>query len=179
MALKVFVALCVLTCASLLTYTTFWQEHVPMEIGRAVMLTVSLTKAFLVVAFFMHLWWESKWKYVVTFPALTVSALLCISLALWMTDFSKPIPWGWNGPGLAALIQLLNAVGALTLVFAFRYGKAIIVSPVVNAGAPLLTALLSLLLAGGMPSSYKVAGIVLALTAALLLAVQPEEPAQR
>lgn len=80
MALKVFVALCVLTCASLLTYTTFWQEHVPMEIGRAVMLTVSLTKAFLVVAFFMHLWWESKWKYVVTFPALLVSTLLCMSL---------------------------------------------------------------------------------------------------
>lgn len=80
MAIKVFIALCVLTCASLLTYTTYWQEHVPMEIGRAVMLSVSLTKAFLVVAFFMHLWWESKWKYVVTFPAITVSALLCIAL---------------------------------------------------------------------------------------------------
>lgn len=79
-ALKVFVALCVLTCASLLTYTPFWQEHVPMRIGRAVMLTVSITKAFLVVAFFMHLWWESKWKYVVTFPAMVVSALLCIAL---------------------------------------------------------------------------------------------------
>ena len=84
------------------------------------------------------------------------------------------------GPaGLAAAIQLLNAVGALTLVFAFRYGKAIIVSPLINAGAPLLTALLSLLLAGAMPSSYKIAGIVLALTAALLLAAQPEESVQR
>lgn len=80
MAIKVFVALCVLTCASLLTYTPFWQERVPMEIGRAVMLAVSLTKAFLVVVFFMHLWWESKWKYVVTFPAMLVSTLLCFSL---------------------------------------------------------------------------------------------------
>ena len=80
MAIKVFIALCVLTCASLLTYTSYWQEHVPMQIGRAVMLTVSLTKAFLVVAFFMHLWWESKWKYVVTFPALAVSTLLCVAL---------------------------------------------------------------------------------------------------
>ena len=79
-ALKVFIALCVLTCASLLTYTPFWQEHVPMKIGRAVMLSVSITKAFLVVAFFMHLWWESKWKYVVTFPAMLVSTLLCVSL---------------------------------------------------------------------------------------------------
>ena len=64
-------------------------------------------------------------------------------------------------------------------MFAFRYGKAIIVSPLVNAGAPLLTALLSLLLAGAMPGPYKIAGIALALTAALLLAVQPEEATQR
>ena len=79
-ALKVFIALCILTCASLLTYTTYWQEHVPMQIGRAVMLTVSVTKAFLVVVFFMHLWWESKWKYLVTIPAMSVSTLLCVAL---------------------------------------------------------------------------------------------------
>lgn len=80
MAARVFIALCILTCASLLTYSPFWQQRVPMEVGRAVMLTVSLTKAFLVVAFFMHLWWESKWKYIVTFPAMLVSTLLCFSL---------------------------------------------------------------------------------------------------
>ena len=80
-----------------------------------------------------------------------------------------------DGWGLAAVIQLLNAVGALTLVFAFRYGKAIIVSPMVNAGAPLLTACISLGLAGLMPGPLKLAGIALALGAALLLALQPEE----
>jgi cytochrome c oxidase subunit 4 len=79
-ALRVFIALCVLTCASLLTYTPFWQERVPMKVGRAVMLAVSFTKAYLVIAFFMHLWWESKWKYIVTFPAMLVSTLLCLSL---------------------------------------------------------------------------------------------------
>jgi drug/metabolite transporter (DMT)-like permease len=110
---------------------------------------------------------------------MTLSGLLLSPVALAMTDFSQPINYSLDGPGLAAVIQLLNAIGALTLVYAFRYGKAIIVSPLVNAGAPLLTALLSLLLAGAIPSSYKIAGIVLALTAALLLAVQPEEPAQR
>lgn len=108
-----------------------------------------------------------------------LSGLLLSPVALAMTDFSQPINYSLDGPGLAAAIQSLNAVGALTLVFAFRYGKAIIVSPLVNAGAPLLTALLSLALAGAVPSSYKIAGIVLALMAALLLAVQPEEPAQR
>jgi drug/metabolite transporter (DMT)-like permease len=94
-----------------------------------------------------------------------------------MTDFSQPINYGLDGTGLAAAIQLLNAVGALTLVFAFRYGKAIIVSPLVNAGAPLLTAVISLGLAGLIPGPMKLAGIALALAAALLLALQPEEPA--
>ncbi|HEY5754255.1 MAG TPA: EamA family transporter [Steroidobacter sp.] len=108
-----------------------------------------------------------------------LSGLLLVPVALAMTDFSQPINYSLDGPGLAAIIQVLNAIGALTLVFAFRYGKAIIVSPLVNAGAPLLTALLSLLLAGAIPGPYKIAGIVLALTAALLLAVQPEESTQR
>ena len=62
-------------------------------------------------------------------------------------------------------------------MFAFRYGKAIIVSPLVNAGAPLLTAILSLLLVGVMPGPVKLAGIALAIVAAVLLALQPEEPA--
>lgn len=106
-----------------------------------------------------------------------LSGLVLVPVALAMTDFSQPINYGLDGPGLAAAIQVLNAIGALTLVFAFRYGKAIIVSPLVNAGAPLLTAVLSLGMAGMMPGPFKLAGIALALAAALLLALQPEEPA--
>lgn len=105
-----------------------------------------------------------------------LSGLLLVPMALAMTDFSQPINYGLDGPGLAAAIQVLNAIGALTLVFAFRYGKAIIVSPLVNAGGPLLTAVLSLGMAGMMPGPFKLAGIALALAAALLLALQPEEP---
>jgi drug/metabolite transporter (DMT)-like permease len=93
-----------------------------------------------------------------------------------MTDFSQPINYGLDGPGLAAVIQVLNAIGALTLVFAFRYGKAIIVAPLVNAGAPLLTAMLSMILLGVVPGPMKLAGIGFALLAALLLALQPETP---
>jgi drug/metabolite transporter (DMT)-like permease len=106
-----------------------------------------------------------------------LSGLLLVPVALAMTDFSQPINYGLDGPGLAAVIQLLNAIGALTLVFAFRYGKAIIVSPLVNAGAPLLTAVISMALLGVVPGPMKVAGIALALVAALLLALQPESPA--
>jgi uncharacterized membrane protein len=106
-----------------------------------------------------------------------LSGLLLVPVALAMTDFSQPINYELDGPGLAAMIQVLNAIGALTLVFAFRYGKAIIVSPLVNAGAPLLTAIISLAMAGMMPGPFKLLGIALALAAALLLALQPEEPA--
>jgi drug/metabolite transporter (DMT)-like permease len=107
---------------------------------------------------------------------MAVGALACVPVALWMTDFSQPIPWGWQGPGLAAVTQILNAVGALTLVYAFRYGKAMVVSPLVNAGAPLLTAVLSMALSGAAPSGAKLLGVALALLAALLLALQPETP---
>jgi drug/metabolite transporter (DMT)-like permease len=107
-----------------------------------------------------------------------LSGLLLVPIALAMTDFSQPINYGLDGPGLAAAIQILNSIGALTLVFAFRYGKAIIVAPLVNAGAPLLTAMLSMMLLGVVPGPARLAGIALALAAALLLALQPESPAR-
>ncbi len=66
-------------------------------------------------------------------------------------------------------------MGALTLVYAFRYGKAIVVSPLTNAGAPLITALLALALLGLVPQPLKIIGIVLAFIAAALLAIEPEE----
>lgn len=107
---------------------------------------------------------------------MALGALACVPVALAMTDFSQPIPWGWQGPGLAAVTQILNAVGALTLVYAFRHGKAMVVSPLVNAGAPLLTAVLSMALSGAAPTGSKLLGVALALLAALLLALQPETP---
>ena len=105
-----------------------------------------------------------------------LSGLLLVPVALAMTDFSAPVNYGLDGPGLAAVIQVLNAIGALTLVYAFRHGKAIIVAPLVNAGAPLMTAALSMLLLGVIPGPTRLAGIALALLAALLLALEPETP---
>jgi len=108
---------------------------------------------------------------------MTLMGLALIPLALCMTDFSQPINYGLGGPWLAAITQILNSVGALTLVYAFRYGKAIVVSPLTNAGAPLITALLSLALLGIVPQPLKIVGIVLAFLAAALLAIEPEERA--
>ncbi|MFM9937261.1 MAG: EamA family transporter [Novosphingobium sp.] len=108
------------------------------------------------------------------FVYMTFSGLLLLPVAAAMTDFGKPINWGASGPWFAALIQILNAIGALTLVFAFRFGKAIIVAPLSNAGAPLATALISLTVLGVVPGPLKAAGIALALVASLLLAIEPD-----
>ncbi|MDY1034584.1 DMT family transporter [Stenotrophomonas sp. CFBP8980] len=114
------------------------------------------------------------------FAYMTVGALLLAPVALAMTDFSQPINWGLDGPWMTAGIQILNAVGALTLVYAFRHGKAMVVAPLSNAGAPLVTAVLSLLFASVVPGPLKTVGLVLALVASLLLVLEPErEPAQR
>jgi len=108
------------------------------------------------------------------FLYMTLTALLLIPVALAMTDFKQPINLSFSGPGLAAITQTLNSIGALMLVYAFRYGKALVVSPLTNAGAPLITAILSLALLGVVPQPLKIIGIVLAFAAAALLALEPE-----
>jgi len=102
-----------------------------------------------------------------------LSGLLLVPVAVAMTDFSKPINLGWDGPWLAAGIQVLNAIGALFLVYAFRHGKAIVVAPLTNAGGPLVTAVISLLIAGVVPGELKMVGLALAVIASALLALAP------
>ena len=106
---------------------------------------------------------------------MTVSGLLVVPAALLMTDFGQAINWGPRGPYLAAVIQSLNSVGALTLVYAFRYGKAIIVSPLTNAVAPVITIIISLAIYGRVPQAAVVAGMVLAVLSTLVLALEGEE----
>ncbi|MCD6374396.1 MAG: DMT family transporter [Caldisericaceae bacterium] len=103
-----------------------------------------------------------------------LTGLLLIPVALLMTDFSQPINWGFKGPYLTAMIQILNAIGALMLVFAFRYGKAIIVSPMTNALAPVITIIISLLIYQVIPHPIIITGMVLAIASAFLLAIEEE-----
>ncbi len=107
-----------------------------------------------------------------------LTGLILGPVAWAMTDFRQPINWGLDGPTLAALIQLLNAVGALLLVYAFRYGKALVVSPLTNAGAPLMTAVISLLVIGVVPGNLKLVALGLALVAALLLSLADDAPGE-
>jgi uncharacterized membrane protein len=104
---------------------------------------------------------------------MTVTGLALIPIALFMTDFSEAINYGADGPLLAAGIQILNSIGALCLVYAFRYGKAMVVSPMTNAGAPLITAVISMIVLGFVPGTFKIIGIVLAVLAAFFLAFDP------
>ncbi len=103
------------------------------------------------------------------FLYMAAGAVLLIPAAWRLTDFTQPINWGWKGPWLAAAVQVLNSIGALTLVYALRYGKAIIVVPM-TALAPVLTILLSLALYKVVPHPVLIAGIVLASIAIYLLA---------
>lgn len=137
------------------------------------LLAILVLVAWGVQAYFMKLA-NSSMSAESIFFYMMVTGIMLIPIAFYMTDFSQEINWGWDGPYLAGAIQILNAIGALCLVFAFRYGKAIVVSPMTNAGAPLMTSIISLLVLGVMPGHYKIAGIVLAVIAAFLLAIQPE-----
>ena len=94
-----------------------------------------------------------------------------------MTDFSQEINWGFKGPYLTAMIQILNAVGALCIVYAFRYGKAMIVSPMTNAIAPVITVIISLSIYQVIPHPVILSGMVLALIATFLMAIEEDEEA--
>jgi drug/metabolite transporter (DMT)-like permease len=132
-----------------------------------------------VLAFLVFLAWGIQ-AYVLRFANATMKSeslffymmltgLLLVPIAVWMTDFTKPINWGWSGPWLAAPIQLLNSIGALTMVYAFRHGKVIIVSPMINALAPVITIVLSLILYRVIPHRVVVLGMALAAVAFYLM----------
>jgi uncharacterized membrane protein len=103
------------------------------------------------------------------FTYMTITGLMLIPVAIIMTDFSREINWGFKGPYLAAMIHILNAVGALFLVYAMRYGKAIIVAPMTSL-SPMITIVLSLAIYSVIPNPAMVTGFILALVAIYLFA---------
>jgi drug/metabolite transporter (DMT)-like permease len=102
------------------------------------------------------------------FMYMAITGLILVPFAFWMTDFSQPINLGFRGPYLAAMIHILNAIGALTIVYALRYGKAIIVVPMTGL-SPVITVGISLIIYGVMPGATLTVGIVLAVVAMFLL----------
>lgn len=101
-----------------------------------------------------------------------ISSVILIPVALIMTDFSQPVNWGFKGPYLSGLIQILNAFGALCLVYAFRYGKAIIIAPMTTALSPVLTVVISLGIYKLIPHPVIIGGMVLAILSAFLMGIE-------
>jgi uncharacterized membrane protein len=105
---------------------------------------------------------------------MTLTGLLLTPFAWFMTSSAElsQIDWNLKGVAFTAAIQLLNAVGALTIVYAFRYGKAIIVSPLTNAVAPVITVIISLILYNTIPHPMIISGMVLAVVSMFVLAFE-------
>ena len=76
--LFVFLMLCALTGISFWVANSYLMEN--RVVGWSAMMLVSIAKALLVILFFMHLWWERAWKYVLTIPALFMGVLLVLLL---------------------------------------------------------------------------------------------------
>lgn len=100
---------------------------------------------------------------------MTIPCIALIPLAILLTDFTVEINWSIKTLLATASIQLLNSIGVLFLVYAFRFGKAIIVSPLTNTGAPMITIVLSLFMYKVIPHPLILTGMILALIAMLLL----------
>lgn len=74
----VFVMLCGLTGLSYWIANSWLMDNAVY--GWLAMIGVSAAKALLVISFFMHLWWEKRWKYVLTIPAILIAVLLVVLL---------------------------------------------------------------------------------------------------
>ncbi len=97
-----------------------------------------------------------------------ITGVILVPVALAMTDFTQEINWGFNGPYLAGGIHILNSIGALTLVYAVRYGKSIIVVPMTGL-SPLITVAISLVIYAVIPDLFLSIGVLVALVAIFLL----------
>lgn len=103
------------------------------------------------------------------FVYMAISAVILIPVALGMTDKETMAALEFRGPSIMFFVQLLNAIGALTLVYANRYGKAMIVAPLGDACAPVITCIISLILYQAIPSVAQLIGIVAAISCVVIL----------
>ena len=98
------------------------------------------------------------------FVWMAISGLVLIPVAWFMNDDAAIFmqqDYALQQGGVAFGIQILNSIGALTLVYAYRHGKAVIVSPMEGL-SPMVTVLLSLVVFSVIPNPFQIAGIVCA-----------------
>ena len=103
------------------------------------------------------------------FVYMALSAVLLIPVALLMGRNEPSLcSFGWGEPMKVFGVQLLNAIGAFTLVYANRYGKAMVIAPLADACAPVIMCIISLILYAHLPSIPQIAGMVAAISCVLI-----------
>ena len=103
------------------------------------------------------------------FVYMALSAVLLIPVALLMGRNEPTLcSFGWGEPMKVFGVQLLNAIGAFTLVYANRYGKAMVIAPLADACAPVIMCIISLILYAHFPSIPQIAGMVAAISCVLI-----------
>ena len=103
------------------------------------------------------------------FVYMAISAVLLIPVALIMgKGQNNPLAEGWGEAGKVFLVQILNAIGAFTLVYANRYGKAMVIAPLADACAPVIMCIISLILYAAVPTVPQIIGIVAAISCVLI-----------
>lgn len=108
------------------------------------------------------------------FGYMTLTGIILAPVA-WFMLADKGASYPLMATVSTALIQVLNAVGALCLVMALSRGKATIIAPCTNALAPVLTAVISLIIYQSMPGIWSMAGIFLAISGSTMMVYSEEK----
>ena len=103
------------------------------------------------------------------FVYMALSAVLLIPVALLMGKGEASLcSFGWGEPLKVFFVQILNAIGAFTLVYANRYGKAMVIAPLADACAPVIMCVISLILYAAFPTVPQLIGMVAAISCVLI-----------
>ena len=87
------------------------------------------------------------------FVYMAIAAVLLIPVALLMgKGHNNMLADGWGEAAKVFFVQILNAIGAFTLVYANRYGKAMVIAPLADACAPVIMCVISLILYAAVPT---------------------------
>ncbi|MBQ9410801.1 MAG: EamA family transporter, partial [Bacteroidales bacterium] len=103
------------------------------------------------------------------FVYMAIAAVVLIPVAFLLKAPSELAAYGWATPTKVFFVQILNAIGAFTLVYANRYGKAMVIAPLADACSPVICCLLSIVLLliarmDALPTIWQISGMVAAIS---------------
>ncbi len=107
------------------------------------------------------------------FVYMAIAAVVLIPVAFLLKSPSELTAFGWAAPAKVFGVQILNAIGAFTLVYANRYGKAMVIAPLADACSPVICCLLSIILLvianlNALPTVWQICGMISAISCVLI-----------